>query len=684
VNDKMGTDFEEAVLAVQAGASAGKLLLRFMEASWLPGRQCRRRNTTTMVRNAELSEGVTEPMLGEGKRPNILWIVSEDYPPRFGCYRDPLARTSNVDSLAARRVLFERAYCCAPVCAHARFALFTGVAPESNAPVNQMRAVASVPSWMRTYPEIVRDLGYYCTNNLKTDYNANIDPAAVWDDCSGTATWRNRPEGKPFLAVFNFDGTHESSVFGRDPFVVNPADIPIPPYLPDTPGIREDFAQYYRKVSDFDHFVGVLLRLLEEDGLTNRTIVIHTSDHGGVHPRSKRFCYDEGLHVPLIIAAPGPFAEFFRPHASRIDAPVIIIRIPPTLIDIAAGEVPQYMQGESMLRSEFDVDTELAFAMRNRMDERDDIIRTVRDSRFRYIKNYYPHPYAQHQAFGWLVAGYQSWEEKLLAGRLNEAQSMFWRPKPGVELYDTIADPDEINNLAGDPGYAADERRLSDALNQHILAVHDNGFLVEGSVAKGYDASPSPLAYPLDRIVDVADAVTRQDPRELPRFFATLSDPDPTVRRWGAIGVLALGAIDDVSAERLRMALGEDPEPSVVIPCGEALARYRGEATAVARLTSLVDVDHSRPVRLEALGALTALALINVRPLREVVAAASEDTDLDVASAGSYLLQRLDGNYNPRSPTFAWEKLVPTGCVGGAAGNWTSPERWPDDSTVSA
>ncbi|MFE0156506.1 sulfatase-like hydrolase/transferase [Nonomuraea sp. NPDC059007] len=574
-------------------------------------------------------------------RPNILWIVSEDCPPRFGCYGDPHAATPHLDALAAGGVLFEHAYSTAPVCAPSRFAMITGIAPESHAPANHMRALAARPPWLRTYPEILRDLGYYCTNNAKTDYNADID--GIWDESSRQAHWRGRPDVSPFLAVFNYDGTHESAVFARDPFLVDPAEIRLPAYLPDTRDLREDFAQYYRNIADMDAFVGRLLGQLEEDGLRDSTIVIHTSDHGGVNPRSKRFCYDEGLHVPLIISAPGRYGRLFPDPGTRVGAAVSTIRIPPTLVDLAGGEVSPYMQGRSLARCAFDPG-ELAFGMRNRMDERYDMIRTVRDSRYRYIRNYHPHrPYGQHQGFAWLAAGYRSWEAEHLAGRLSD--DAFWRPKPGVELYDTASDPDEVRNLAGEAAYADVEERLSRALRDHLIEVHDNGFLPEGSPAEGYDPSRRPGAYPLARILEVADAVPRRDPAELPRFLLALDDPDGTVRRWGALGILVLKPLG-VEA-RLRRVLESESDPFVVIPCAETLGD-------VGPLISLAGPDHPRAVRLEALNALTALA---DESTREVVAAAAADDDEYIRGAGRYLLFQLDGSYTPASRVFQWERL---------------------------
>ncbi|MCF2528743.1 sulfatase-like hydrolase/transferase [Yinghuangia soli] len=597
-------------------------------------------------------------------RPNILWVVSEDCPPRFGCYGDPHAATPHVDELAARGTLFEHAYSAAPVCAPSRYALLTGLAPESNGPAHHMRAEARHPAGMPTYPEVIRGLGYYCTNNAKTDYNCDIDPQAVWDDSSPAAHWRNRPEGAPFLAVFNYDATHESAVFGGGDSPVPPEAVRVPEYLPDTPEVRQDIAGYYAQIAGFDAFLGSLLAQLEEDGLRGDTVVLHTSDHGGVNPRSKRWCYNEGLHVPLIVSAPERFAHLLPPPGTRVAAAVGTIRIPPTLIDLAGGAVPGHMQGTSLLRTGFDAAGELAFGMRNRMDARYDMVRTVRDARYRYIRNYTPHrPYGMHQAFAWLAAGYRSWEAEHLAGRLDATRSAFWQAKPGVELYDTVADPDQVRNLAGDPAYEDVERRLAGALRAHMLEVHDNGFLPEGAPAEGHAASRVPGAYPLERILAVADAVPRQDPADLPLLTAALADADATVRRWAAIGILALGskALDAVPVLRPLLGSGDAPgseaDPFVRIPCAEALARYAGDEDAVAELARRAGPENPRPVRLEALDALTALPLDRVGRFRDVVAAAAEGDEY-VGAAARYLLFRLDGTYTPDTVVFDMDAMI--------------------------
>jgi arylsulfatase A-like enzyme len=614
-------------------------------------------------------------MSTRGGRPNILWLVSEDCPPRFGCYGDPLAHTPNIDRLAQRGVLFEQAFCPVPVCAPTRFSLLTGLAPESHAPAQHMRAEASVPPWTTTYPQALRELGYYCSNNAKTDYNSDVVPDAVWDASSPQAHWRNRPDGSSFLAVFNYDGTHESSVFmpdvralygslqaggpvpytvlDHDPPRVDPAAVRLPAYLPDTPEIRQDIAEYYARISEMDAWLGVVLQQLEQDGLTDSTIVIQSSDHGGVNPRSKRYCYDEGLQVPLVVAAPEGFADLFAAPGSRVNAAVSSLSIPPTLIELAGGTAPSYMERSLLRRAAAGI----AFGGRGRMDERYDLVRTARDQRYRYLRNYLPHrPNGQYQAFAWQAEGYQSWEREHLAGRLDEVQSAFWRPKPGVELYDLAADPDEVVNLAGDPEHVAVETRLREALHAHMLDAWDNGFLPECSPVEGFDASRAGDAYPLERILDVADAVPEQDPRHLARFLDALADADRTVRRWGSIGVLSLGEDAALARDAVRARLDDEHDPFVVIPAVEWLARHGNGCELVDRLAALAQPQHPRPVRLEALAALLAVGADLARPFEEVVATAADDEDEYVRSAGTHLLAQLRGTYTPELQVFSWSR----------------------------
>ncbi|KRA38634.1 MULTISPECIES: sulfatase-like hydrolase/transferase [unclassified Nocardioides] len=593
-------------------------------------------------------------------KPNFLWIVSEDCPPRFGCYGDVLARTPNLDALAERSVLYEHAYAAAPVCAPSRFALLTGVPPEAHAPAIHMRAQAVLPDWMTTYPQELRALGYHLTNNAKTDYNADVDPAALWDDCSTEAHWRGRPADTPFLAVFNIDGTHESAVFRRTQPLLDPASIQLPAYLPDTPEIRADFARYYEDIERMDARVGELLAQLAEDGLEETTYVLHTSDHGGVNPRSKRHCYEEGLHVPLLLHAPSRFADRLPLRGTRVVSAVSTASIPATLIDLAGGTVPDHMVEPSLATPQPPTDA-LAFSARNRMDERYDFVRTVSDGRHRYIRNFLPHrPSGQYNGFAWIAAGYRSWEREHLAGRLTTDQDRFWQERPAVEFFDVIADPDQLVNLAGRPEAATVERRLAAALRDHMLAINDNGFLPEGSPLEGWDASRRPGAYDLPGLLDLAGMAGQRDPAHAEAFVRRLEDADPLHRRWAALGLLMiadrLGDAGGVVAGLLGAALDREGDATVRVAIAEALARIDpGGAVGVGELVVLADPSQSFGVRLEALNALTALEPDRLRDLS--VPAAGDDDGEYLAQALEHLTLLVEGRYAPDVPVGSWARF---------------------------
>lgn len=571
-----------------------------------------------------------------GVRPNVLVLMSEDCGAyHLGCYGGR-ARTPNIDALAASGVRWAQCFSAAPVCAPSRAALITGVPPESCGPAHHMRAEGRAPEALEGlgWPALLRRAGYHCTNNVKTDYNLPIDLQGTWDGSRPTAHWRDRPAGKPFFAVFNPQMTHEVSVVQATaleqvaggtvttpylpadaveayvglPIVggpTHPRDVRIPPYLQDSPTTRQDAAKYLNVVHQMDAAIGRRLTELEADGLADDTIVLYTSDHAGVLPRSKRFCYDSGLHVPLVARfgrnvahlAPGPPGTMIRsPVNSGTD-------LPATVLDCTVGRRPRHVRGSAFAgprrrRRRY------AFAMRNRMDERYDMQRTVRDERFRYIRNYHPHvPYGQHIQFLWLQAGMREWEHLYRRGKLGEVQSRFWRPKPAEELYDLRRDRDEVRNLAGDPAHRRVLRRLRAALDQHILAVRDNGFLPEGSPLQGYDVR-DPAAYPLPRVLRLANHAIRRDPAYAPTLARLLGDDVEVMRFWAALGCSMLGRRADRAEDALRRALDRDPSTVVRVAAAEALARLGDHGDPVAYLGERLVQDPSTWVRLQAANAL--------------------------------------------------------------------------------
>ena len=313
----------------------------------------------------------------ESKRPNILWISIEDINPRFGCYGDLVARTPNIDRLAAQGMRFPYAFSTAGVCAPSRSAIITGMY-QTSIGTHHMRTThtnevmpglptpysAVPPHYVKTFTEYLRAAGYYCTNNHKTDYQFT-PPLTAWDECREGAHWRHRPEGMPFFSVFNPTLTHESRMWeeGAPPLITDPDEVSVPPYLPDNRRVREAIARHYDTLERADARVGEILAELEEDGLADDTIVFLWSDHGAGLPRGKRWLYDAGIRVPLIVRWPG----YLEP-GSVSDQLVSLVDLGPTVLSVAGLDVPPHMQGQPFLGPD-KRPREYVYAARDRHDE---------------------------------------------------------------------------------------------------------------------------------------------------------------------------------------------------------------------------------------------------------------------------------------------------------------------------
>lgn len=584
-----------------------------------------------------------------GERPNILWIVSEDNNPYLGCYGDKLARTPTIDSLAKDGVLYENCFSTAPVCAPSRFSLITGVFATSCGPALHMRASGKMAPGMRGFPAYLREAGYYCTNNAKTDYNAPIDLKDTWDASGKNAHWRNRPAGKPFFAVFNHEVTHESCLFGKFeplPNGTKPGDVRLPAYCPDTPETRADRALYYDQHRRLDQQVARLLQQLKADGLEEETIVFYYGDNGGVLPRSKRFAYDSGLHVPLIARFPKKWQHLAPAAAgSRVEAPVSFVDFGATVLSLAGVKIPAYVQGQAFAGAQKGADREYAFGHRDRMDERYDLVRTVRDKRYRYIRNYRPDlPWGMHVQYMFQQAGYRAWERLYKEGKLNDVQRRFWGEKPAEELYDLQADPDEVNNLAALPEHQERLQRMRAALRTHLLETRDNGFIPEGAAAEGWVGAHDDAAYPLARLIDLADLAIQRDGANRPKFGAAMGDANESVRYWGALGCLMLKDAADREQPALVKLL-DDPSPHVRVVGAEALCRMGQAEQGLKALQELLK-DQNASVRLQAANALDHLGPI-AKPAWAQIKMATNDADDYVKRATRYTAAVLAGEEPP-------------------------------------
>lgn len=560
--------------------------------------------------------------LSAAEQPNILWISTEDISAHLGCYGDPHAITPRLDELARDGWLYENAFTVAPVCAANRSAIITGVY-STTLGTQHMRAGGEgktfshkprLPAGVRCFPEYLRRAGYYCTNNAKEDYNF-ITPKAAWDDSSRRAHWKNRPDpDQPFFAVFNFGGTHEGSVRAdkskhakniaslTEGQLQNPDEILPPPYHPDTPVVRQQWANYYENITALDYWAGNLLDELEAAGVADNTIVLFWSDHGAGVPRCKRWPYDSGTHVPVIMYVPPALRKTLPcPEAgSRIPGMVSSIDFAPTTLRLAGLDVPAVMDGRSLLN---DPAPEYVFSFRGRMDERYDMVRTIRTKTARYTRNYMPWlPYNQYLNTAEKSPVRQELYRAQAEGALPETAWWFASEhKPVEELYLIADDPHEVHNLAGLAHDQSTLEQLSALLEQKVADTRDTGLIPEpalwrlekqhGHRSRIYDAWETSGTATFEQLHELARDAGRADPANRDRFLTLTEHPLSPFRYWAAVGLRLTGEQDPASEEALRQLL-DDPAGEVRIAAAEALATvYSKPADALPVLTEQLASD---------------------------------------------------------------------------------------------
>ncbi len=434
------------------------------------------------------------------QRPNILLIVAEDMSPHVGAFGDLVAQTPNIDKLAGEGVRYTNTFTVAGVCAPSRSGLITGVYPQSlgtqHMRTSSFNYEAVPPQAVKAFPELLRRAGYVTANFSKRDYQFG-EPFTVWDIDIGNfvsplepALWRQLPKGKPFFAMVNLMWTHESRLFdiNDEPkgqfaarvkkfagvreklikHVTDPADVIVPPYYPDTLRVRRTLAQQYDNIHYMDSQVGEILKNLEADGLAENTVVIWTTDHGDGFPRAKRAVYDSGLHVPMVIRFPDGRGQ------GKVNRQMVsFVDLAPTILGLAGADIPDFIQGQNFLGRE--KTREYVFAGRDRMDEVPDWVRAARDDRFKYIRNLMPEvPYFRPLTFRDMFPIMHELWEGVAEKSLNSTQNFsFVAPRPVEELYDTVADPYEVHNLAADPEYAQVLQRLRSAMDNWLAQVGD-------------------------------------------------------------------------------------------------------------------------------------------------------------------------------------------------------------------
>ena len=567
-------------------------------------------------------------------RPNFLIMMTEDITANVHSFGDAYSVTPNLDRLAQRGCVYTNAWSNAPVCAPAKTTLWSGLYATATGS-EHMRSLTRLPSHMKLFPEYLRDAGYFCSMNGGNDMNLEI-PNGTFDfatkggtpDLSGKGHWRARASGQPFLAFFDDYGTHESRIREQSQtnrhFVHDPAQCRVPAYHPDVPEVRRDWAQYYDNITTVDSHIQNRLTELQDDNLVDDTIIFFISDHGAGMPRSKRFPYNSGLNVPILVV----FPEKFR-HLAAKDYVVggaskrliAHIDMAPSILSAAGLRPPTFYQGHAFMGPQQTAPRAYNFGFRGRMDERYDLMRTVRDQRYVYIRNYHPHKiYGQYVTYMWGTKTTEVWEQLYKAGRLAPPQTFFWETKPAEELYDLESDRDEVKNLATDARHAAVLDRFRKAHHRNARHIRDVGLLTEAEFQqRATDAHVTPYEigqdlkhYALDKVLEAADLASCGRAGVTSQLRAFINDRDAGVRYWGVTGVLIRGA-DEVRTLRAAILKAlEDPAASVRIAAAEAIGRYGHEADDAAKAMLLLlqlanCVDTNSYVAMMALNAISAL-----------------------------------------------------------------------------
>jgi arylsulfatase A-like enzyme len=421
---------------------------------------------------------------GAETKPNFLWLLAEDFGVELSCYGNQDLKTPNLDRLAAEGVRYQNFFVTCPVCSPSRSAFMTGMYQTTIGAHNHRY---QLPEGVRLITHWMKDAGYFTANLRelppsfgfrgvgKTDFNFTVNGKT-----SDSDRWSDLKSHQPFFAQLNFQETHRKFVA---PKVTDPEKVTIPKYYPDHPVTRADWAAYLDSAIELDRKVGLVLGQLEADGLADRTVVVFFGDNGQAHVRGKQFCYDSGLRVPLIIRWPTaiPRPKHFEPGS--VDQRLIsAIDLAPTMLTLAGASKPAKMEGRAFLGDAAEPPRQYVFGARDRCDETVFRFRTVRDHRYRYIRNFTPdRPFLQANQYK--ENSYPVWnllKELHAAGKLTPEQAALCAPTmPAEELYDLELDPQETVNLAGVEAYAREQARLKAALEEWIEQTNDQGKALE-------------------------------------------------------------------------------------------------------------------------------------------------------------------------------------------------------------
>ncbi|GAB5471970.1 MAG: sulfatase [Maribacter sp.] len=492
------------------------------------------------------------------KKPNIVWLVSEDNSKHFlKLYDEGGAPMPHVEALAKKGIVFNNAFSNAPVCSVARSTIISGCyAPRVGTQYHRRMELAPMPEGLKMFPEYLREAGYYTTNNAKEDYNF-VKSDSVWDESSKEATYKNRKPGQPFFHVQNFHATHEGqlhftkSQMDSTPTQTSVENVTVFPYHPDTPSYRYTNAYYRDLHQKVDTQIGEFLNQLETDGVMENTIIFYYGDHGGVLPRSKGYIYESGLHVPMVVYVPEKWKHLTPIQSgSRTDAFVQFIDLAPTILNLAGIPIPEQIDGKPFLGESVSLqqleqrNTAIGYA--DRFDEKYDLVRSIRKGKYKYMRNYQPFNVdALFNFYRYKMLAYSEWKELFKAGDLNDEQQRFFEARTPEALYDIEKDPHEVYNLAADPKYQNTLLELRTNLQDQVKSMPDLSFYPESYFLEAGLSNPVGFGQQhkneISELIDIADLSLRSFEAAKTDIEKALLSDNPWKRYWGLMVCSSFG-----------------------------------------------------------------------------------------------------------------------------------------------
>ncbi|WP_017258522.1 sulfatase family protein [Pedobacter arcticus] len=544
-------------------------------------------------------------------KPNIVCLVLEDTSPyQFGCYGNKSIQTPTIDSLAKKGIRYTNASANAPHCSPARSTLITGVyATTYGMDIHREEFITPQNIF---YPTFLREAGYFCTNNAKTDYNSTADPQKMWDESGKLATYnsKKRKPGQPFFAVFNTEATHMGLIRtitteGRPDFKASGIDVDkifIPPHVPDFPETRSDEAYKLKAAQESDAWVKGHLDNLKAKGLADNTIVFFFSDHGGCLPRGKGFPFESGLRIALVVYIPPALQQKMNTKENTVETKNVgFVDFAPTFLSLIGEKTPAYMQGKAFLGKYETAPRELQYGFRsNQENYHYDPCRTVTDGKLKYIRNYITYkPFALRNLYQSGMPANMAWDRYVLSGKCtNEDWLMEYKAKESELLFDIEKDPWELNNLAKNPAYKEKLTFFRTAVSNQIRSTKDLGFFpreVRSTKKNGLYQWVRDTNFPLDELYNAVELASVAGKADVPQLLKYLKSPHAEIRYWGVVGFCRLGSQKKIT--KLPVAVKQamnDKVPEVAIMASEAVC-YLGEFDlGVKKLISLFK-DNSDP-----------------------------------------------------------------------------------------